>query len=127
MTIVLFVALASYESYSNKPRYGLVEPSQAQLCGSQINYSYRTDYKIKLCVQNTSSKTIKRLTFNVQAKQCDAAGQCHELETVSGDVPITIAPNERYELNETLRFDKVADKTNDVRWNVDITAVKAIP
>lgn len=127
VAIVLFVALVSYESYDNKPRYGLIEPNQVPLCGSQVRYSYRTDYKLALCIDNTSSRTIKRLTFDVLAKQCDAVGQCNELELVSRDLPITVAPNGRYEFTETLRFDQLEAGAKDVIWEVSVTAVKAIP
>lgn len=127
IAVLVSVALIAHEYYNDKPRYGLIKPDEVSVCDLQVNHQYRTDYKVKLCIENTSSKTIKSLGFAVQAKQCDATSQCSDLEIVTRDVLLTVAPNEQARFDETLRFNKVAADAKDVAWSVSITDVKAVP
>lgn len=133
VAVALSIALALYESYDNKPRTGLIAPNDINVCELQVKHNYRTDYKVQLCVENTSSKIVKRLAFLVTAKQCNEGGECEVLEAVSHDIPITINPGNEHRLSETISFELVAasDSTpknsNTLDWSVDITSVKAIP
>ena len=127
LAIALSIALASYESYDNKPRTGLISLNQINICGLDAKHSYRSDYKVQLCLENKASGTVKRVAFAVTAKKCDATDNCTELETVVRSMPLTIEPGQKYELAETLRFEEVPASAQDITWSVDLTEVKAIP
>lgn len=127
----LSVFLIAYETYDGKPRSGLIEVSDIQVCAVEIKPSYRSDYALTLCVQNTQDKaTVKRIQFELTASQCANSDECHDVETVTRDLPVVIGPEQRIELQQTLRFDELSKQNiaaEVIKWSARITEVQAVP
>lgn len=127
----LSIVLIAYETYDGKPRSGLIEASDIKVCAVDVKPSYRSDYALKLCVQNTQGKaTVKRIEFELTASQCVNSDECQDLETVTRDLPVVIGPEQRIELQQTLRFDVLSKQdiaAEAIKWSARITEVQAVP
>ncbi len=128
--MALSIALIGYETYDGKPRSGLINVADVQVCELSAQYSYRSDYEISLCLQNTASTTVKRVQFDITVSQCVTGDECTELETVTRDIPVSIDPGKRAQLIQTLRFDKLAALNalpEQLSWSGKVVQVKAVP
>jgi len=121
------IAAVAYEIYDNKPRQGLITADQLTVCNLKVSHSYRSDYKVELCIKNDSKATLKRLSFLVSAERCDTQGACQAIETASADIPVTLATGGEKTINQTLRFERIASDDNAVSWSFKVVKIKAIP
>ena len=131
IAIVALVVVVSflgvwYESSVGKPRQDLVEPSQIIDCGVSAKHSYRTNFDIDLCVQNTSEfAKVRRLELLIIAQQCTNLGECVELQRVARDLSVEVMPSSSIMLKQNLSFNNVAPDLDDVKWSFIVSAVKA--
>lgn len=137
VAVVAAISVVMYEAYQNKPRAGLINPTQLQICGVSVRQSYRSDYKVDLCLENGSDHIVRRVKFLLTSEQCSASGSCQTVEAVARDLPVTIAAKQTTQLNETLRFDVLAeidsnvDETTEpdleIVWSAEVLEVLATP
>lgn len=129
MAMLASICLIAYEVYDNKPRLGIIQASQIDVCGINVKHSYRTDYAVELCLNNTSSSTVKRLKFQVIGLRCEQQqpDQCTEIESNSHDQLISIKPNTEISMTEILRFEKIEPTDTLIRWDAKILTIKAVP
>ncbi len=138
LALVAIITLASMEVYNNKPRSGLIDPVSISVCGLNVTHSYRSDYKVALCLENTTSATVKRIAFQVDGLRCPASSQndnepkskpegCKLLDSATRDVLLTIEAGAQTDLQETLRFDALTPAEADVTWSASILDIKAVP
>ncbi|NND80990.1 MAG: hypothetical protein HKN50_01045 [Gammaproteobacteria bacterium] len=127
LTLVLLTGAGLWWEQAGKtPRADLMPLSQLQACGASGQHSYRTNFDIEFCLLNASENFIvKRVSLDFIALQCDA-GRCAELQRISRDVAIELLPFAQTTLVENLRFEAVSPSSNEVVWNVEPTAVKAV-
>lgn len=131
IVIVALVVVVSflgvwYESSVGKPRLNIVEPSQIINCGVSAEHSYRTNFDINLCVQNTSEfAKVKRLELSIIAQQCTTLSECIELQRVVRDLSVELTPNSSIMLKQNLSFNNVAPDLEGVKWSFIVNAVKA--
>ncbi len=114
------------EVHNNKPRESLVSIEQVSVCGLNVNATYRSDYKVALCLRNNSNHQIKRIRFAVTAQTCNGP-DCEPLETTERDIPINISSGEEQLTEQTLRFANVASDNKELQWSASIVSVQAIP
>ena len=116
-----------WESYSKKPKRNLVSASQVVSCGVQAQHSYRSNYDIQICLENTASKgRIKRIDMTINAQQCENNQNCAEIESVTRSLSVDIAPQTSSTLKENLSFKSVEKDIPGLQWSIDVSAVKAI-
>ena len=126
VAVLICAAGMGWESYSKKPRSNLVNATQLVSCGVQAEHSYRSNYDLQICLNNTASEgRIKRIDMTISAQQCDA-GNCAVIEQVARSLSVDIAPQASSTLRENLSFKQVDKDTAGLQWSIEVLAVKAI-
>lgn len=128
LLILLAVAGFIYEGYDKRELSDLVNESQIQSCGVTASHSYRSNYDLKLCVQNLAEKgVISRMKMAVVAKLCTSsdAESCLEIDRVLRDVPVRVPPKSQVYILQNLSFRNVEPTTKGVQWSLEILDTKA--
>ena len=128
IALLLSVSGLWYESTFGKPVNNLVSPSQINSCGTRAEHSYRSNFDVFLCLENTADVgLVKRLSFSVKASRCDdsSLSNCTELEQVKRGIAVNIPPNGSQEIKQNLSFSSVAPDAKNIVWSIDIHSVKA--
>ncbi len=114
-----------FDGYYKRELNNLIDVSQVQVCGVTSEFSYRTNYNLKICLQNEATDaTVSRLKMVVIASNC-AEQLCVEVQRVERDVLINIAPISRTTLEQNLSFDRVNPDQNSIQWSVEVLDIKA--
>jgi len=125
LSFTVLVAGLWWESHGKTPKSGLVELSEVVSCGSSGEHSYRSNYNIQYCLQNNSSSaTLRRIGIRVSALEC-VNGNCKELESVTKELTVAIAPGEQANASVSLPFDDLAEGRQDLSWVVEPVFVRA--
>ena len=115
-----------YESGANKPRSKVVKIEQVVSCGVSAKHSYRSNFDIELCIENTANTgNIKRVELAITAQQCDAQNNCTQLQEVVRSLAIDLPASSKTTLTQNLNFDKVSAHQDNVVWSFTILSVKA--
>mgnify|MGYP005988837757 FL=1 len=151
MSVSLFVLTIStlwFDSYLSKPKSNKIDISQVAVCGLNVQYSYRTNYNIELCLKNNHpSATLRRVAFELTAQVCSSDGECTSLQTKSKSRPVEVAAGKEITLADSMSFEQVAARTNagrvkiasadtsdassedqavEIEWSVKLSELKAI-
>ncbi|MEO0369444.1 MAG: hypothetical protein AAF197_11790 [Pseudomonadota bacterium] len=115
-----------WETAATNPRNGIIEATQLRSCGLGVSHSYRTNFDIELCVDNThESASVRRFDFTLAAYQCGEGGDCSLIQQVTKSRPITIAPQSQVQIIDNMEFGQVEpDATTD--WRVSIHDVLGV-
>lgn len=127
LALLAAISLVAYEVHRHKPRLGLIQPDQLAICGLDVAHSYRSDFRVKLCLSNKASATAKRVTYEVIAHSCESNDVCVEIERTMRDRLVDIDTNTNIEIEDTLRFDNVAPTEKIISWSAEVVSVQAIP
>ena len=127
LALLAAISLVAYEVHGHKPRAGLIQPDQLAICGLDVAHSYRSDFRIKLCLSNKASATAKRVAYQVIAKACESSNACVEIGRAMRDRLVDIDANTNIEIEDTLRFENVAPTENAISWSAEVVSVQAIP
>ena len=115
-----------YESGANKPRAKVVKIEQVVSCGVSAKHSYRSNFDIELCIENTANTgNIKRVELAIIAQQCDAQNNCIQLQEVIRSLAIDLPASSKTTLTQNLNFDKVSTNQDNVAWSFRALSVKA--
>lgn len=128
LLVATAVAGFIFEGYDKHELSNLVAESQVQSCGISAKHSYRTNYDLKLCVQNFAEiGSISRLKMAIVAKICPPAqGQeCLELARVIRDIPVKIVPQSQVTILQNLSFKDVDPSAKETQWSLEIISTKA--
>lgn len=128
--LLLIVAIVGFivEGYDKRELSDLVDESQVQSCGITAEHSYRTNYDLRLCVQNFAERgVISRLKMAVVAKVCPPVSgqQCLELDRVIRDIPVKISPKSQALILQNLSFKNVDPSNKELQWSFEILSTKA--
>ena len=127
VAVLICAAGMGWESYSKKPRSNLISATELISCGVRAEHSYRSNYDIQICLENTANKgRIKRIDMTIKAEQCIEGTDCKELESVARSLSVDIAPQTSTTLKENLSFKLVNKAVADLQWSIEVLAVKAI-
>lgn len=125
IVIVLSAIGFWFDGYYKRELNNLIDISQVRACGVTAKFSYRTNYNLKICVQNDASEaTISRLSMAVIASSCDAQS-CVEVQRVEKGMPVDIAPLSRIQLKQNLSFNKLSPDQSNIQWSFEVLEVKA--
>ncbi len=118
-----------FDSYLSNPRSDKIALDSVAVCGLDVAYSYRTNYEVKLCVENQASDaTLRRVAFEVSAQVCDETDECASLQTVSKSRSVSVQPGANVTLIDSMAFDMVVEYSlplgSRIDWKVDIVGVK---
>lgn len=114
-----------FDGYDKRQIKNLVDISQIESCGVTAEHSYRTNYDLSICVQNSASEgTIKRLLFAVIASRCES-DECAEVQRVERSLLVDIPPGSKVDLEQNLAFDKLTPTQSDLNWSAEILETKA--
>ena len=118
-----------FDSYLSNPRSDKIAAQSITVCDLDVRYSYRTNYEVRLCVQNDDpAVTLRRVEFEITAQVCDSDEQCTRLQSVSKSRPVVIAPGASAVLEDSIRFDAVAQfadsESAQIEWQAAILGVK---
>ena len=127
LSLVAAIGLVVLEVHSNKPREGMVDLKQLVLCDQQIEHSYRSDFRVNLCLENQSDFTVKRIVYSVTAQKCQDAGSCEVIQVSQRDRLVSLDAQETRNIQDTLRFEKVDPESTDIVWSARILSIKAVP
>lgn len=126
LAVILSTLGIWFESSVGKPRTNIIEPDQVINCGVIAKHSYRTNFDIQLCVQNTAEfGRIRRLKLSIIAEQCSGSGECVELQRVARDLSVDVVPQSSISLSQNLSFDDVDSDLKGLRWSFIVRSVKA--
>jgi len=128
-TIAILLSMVGlwYESSMDKPKTNVVQASQIIGCGVTASHSYRTNFDLTLCFQNTAAAgNVKRLSFSIIAQQCNNSEGCQEQQRVTRDLSIDLPATESVTLKQNLSFSELEPNLNGITWSLDIHSVKAI-
>ena len=126
VSLVLGIFGLWYESGANKPRAKIVKIEQVVNCGVSAKHSYRSNFDIDLCLENTNEKgNIKRLELAIIAQQCDVQNNCTQLQEVVRSLAIDLPASSKTTLAQNLNFDKVDANQDNVVWSFKTLSVKA--
>ena len=115
-----------YDDYSKKAVEGLVDISNLQVCGVSGEHSYRTNFDINLCLQNTAGRgVVKRVRVAIMAARCNSADMCVVVDRVERARSLELAPGEQLDLKENLNFPNLDPDTPEIRWTAEVLSVKA--
>lgn len=127
IAVLICVAGMGWESFSKKPRSHLIATEQVVSCGVQAEHSYRSNYDLQICIENTASKGhVKRIDMTVNAQQCGNNADCEVLESVTRSLSVDIAPQSSTTLQENLSFKSVDKNATGLQWGIEVLAVKAL-
>ncbi|MCH2189593.1 MAG: hypothetical protein MK188_01545 [Gammaproteobacteria bacterium] len=127
ISLVAVIGLVVIEVYTNTPREGIVDVEQLVICEQQIEHSYRSDFKVSLCLENRSDSIIKRVAYSVTAQTCGDSGSCEPIQVASRDRLVNLDVAETTDIEDTLRFENVAPEAENIIWSTEIVAIKAVP
>ena len=127
LSLVAAIGLVVLEVHSNKPREGMVDLKQLVLCDQQIEHSYRSDFRVNLCLENQSDFVVKRIEYSVTAQQCQGAESCEVIQVSQRDRLVNLKAQETKNIQDTLRFEKVDPESTDIVWSARILSIKAVP
>jgi hypothetical protein len=106
----------------------LIKPAQVISCGVSGEFSYRNNYNIKLCLQNTAKRgLIKRMTVEVTALKC-AAAECTRISTSEERLNIDIGAGQQIETLKNMSFKGLRVKTDEeltLAWTAEVLEVWA--
>ena len=125
---VLLVAVFAFsiDMNSRALQTGIVDSSQLTNCGVGAKFSYRTNYNIDLCLQNTAPKgTVKKIEVRFDAVSCEQ-GNCTILQSRVETIHLELAPGEQLTHTENLAFDLVPKKLKSLLWTAETTKVWAM-
>lgn len=129
ITVLLSVSGLWYESSSGKPSNKLVSPNQINICGVRAEHSYRSNFDVFLCLENTADTGhVKRASFSIIASQCNdstTTNNCTEIQRVKRDIAVEIAPKSSQQVKQNQSFAKVAPDAENVHWSIEVNSVKA--
>lgn len=125
VAVVLCLFAFWFDGYDKRQISNLVSLDNVKVCGLSADYSYRTNFDFKVCVQNTAEKgTLSRIDFAVIAQDCGAQ-ECTDIQRVERSTPIDVAPQQQISLEQNISFDQVDPDSNAVQWSVLILKTKA--
>ena len=144
---VLTITTLWLDSYLSKPKSDNIDITEVAVCGLDVQYSYRTNYNIELCLKNNSaSAVLRRVAFEISAQVCSSDNKCTSLQTKSKSRSLELRPGRQTTLADNMSFEQVAATTNarlvergekapefvsefeDVQivWSVELSELKAI-
>ena len=146
---ILFAGAVWFDDNRKRPKGNLLAIDDVSSCGIKASQPYRSNYDFTLCFNNQSNHaTARRLSFTVTASHC-LSEPCQTIETVSRELPVTIAAGDSLELQQSLKFDAVVSLIEnglsrpeqestaaaevatigheDIKWSVTVVGVKATP
>lgn len=127
ISILLNITGVWFESDLGKPKTGVVQASQIVPCGLEAVHSYRTNFDLVLCFQNSDANAnVTRLGFSIAAQQCDNAGVCETVQQVRRDLLVELPANDIIQLKQNLSFSNVDPSLKGISWVVNVHSVKAI-
>lgn len=126
-TVVVLWAL----SQQGKPRENLIDVSQIEVCDVDVQYSYRTNYAVKLCLKNNhESATVRRVSFTLNALDCSAGEtSCRELASTTKSRPLQIMAGQEVLIEDSMSFDALGEPANSteqqITWRASVDEVLA--
>lgn len=105
--LAMFIAGTWWEIGRDKPSDKLVELTSVTVCDVKVTPSYRTNYQVDLCVQNSSDRPLVRIGYTLMAQLC-AANDCQQIEQISREIPVSVGANSRNTIRENVRFEELA-------------------
>ena len=114
-----------FDGYYKRALNSLIEVSEVRVCGVTAEFSYRTNYDVKICLQNDATDAaVSRLKVAVIASNC-AEDLCAEVQRVERDTLVNIDPISRVTLEQNLSFDRVNQDQSSIQWSVEVLDIKA--
>jgi len=115
-----------FNGYYKRELNNLIGISQVRVCGVTAEFSYRTNYDLKICLQNDATDAaVSRLNVVVIASNC-AEQPCVEVQRVERDMLVDIAPKSGMSLEQNLSFDRVNPDQSRIQWSVEVLDIKAV-
>ena len=128
-SLVVMLALlgAWFDGLGQNPKTGLVEPSQLSVCGLEVAYTYRTNFDVTLCLNNTATHAdVTRVRYTIIAEQCVRPSECQQLAQVTRDTLFTIPAGSQSSKTQNLDFKPIDAKVPNLNWRATVDSVKAI-
>ena len=126
LSLILSVFGIWYESDAGKPQAGFVKAAQIVSCGVSAEHSYRSNFDISLCLENTAEQGhVKRIELAIIAAPCNGLNQCSELQRVVRGLQVDLLPASSTTLSQNLSFDKIGNEQANVKWAFEVLSVKA--
>lgn len=130
LLMVALVLIGLYVDISDKSlSKTLVSPDKVVSCGVSGEYSYRNNYNITLCLQNTAERgQVKRIILLVRALACEAA-ECEEVSASNERLSIDIAAGEKATQLQNISFSglPLENENATLAWTAEVTDVWATP
>lgn len=130
LVLVAAVLLGLYVDLSDKSlSKKLVAPEKIISCGVSGDYSYRNNYNINLCLENTAKKgQVKRIMVMVTALACEAA-RCEEVSTSEERISLEIASGAKVSHVQNISFRGLPLQNSEatLAWTAEVTDVWATP
>jgi len=145
---ILTISTLWFDSYLSKPKSNKIDIAEVVVCGLDVQYSYRTNYNIELCLKNNHpSVTLRRVAFEITAQVCSSDSECTSLQTNSKSRSVEVPAGSEVTLADSMSFEQVAAKTNaglvkksseditedsseteavEIVWGVKLSELKAI-
>jgi hypothetical protein len=125
IAIVLCLIGFWVDGYYKRELNNLIDVSQVRTCGVTAEFSYRTNYDLKICLQNDATDAaISRLKVVAIASNC-AEQPCVEVQRVERGMLVDIAPISAVTLEQNLSFDRVNPDQDSIQWSVEVLEIKA--
>ncbi|MBX2849051.1 MAG: hypothetical protein KTR16_12070 [Acidiferrobacterales bacterium] len=124
--LAICIAGLWFDQSSRTPKENIISKSELVDCGVSAKHSYRTNFDIEFCLRNLStSATARRVAMSFVALDC-IDGSCEELQVMTKEVPLSLAPETEITLEENISFDKVDASSETVVWVAKVMSVKAL-
>jgi hypothetical protein len=124
---LLFIGGTWWEIGRDKPRTDAVALESVSPCGVVVTPSYRTNYQVELCVQNSSGRGLTRIGYTVVAESCkpETTNECVEVEQISREIPVSIQANSRKTIRENIRFEEIVEGDESIQFSATIDSLLA--
>ncbi|RBP47098.1 hypothetical protein [Arenicella xantha] len=127
ITLILAAAGAWYDGATRSAKVGLISPSELLVCGITAQHTYRSNYDIAICLENThASATLNRVGYAVTVSQCESGAECKQLMRLERDVLFSLAPETTGEVVQNLDFKGLNSSLEGLSWQAEIISVKAM-
>lgn len=104
-------------------REGVLEPEQIIVCGVTGDFSYRDNFNLTLCLQNTAERgTVHRIAVQFIAQQC-VASKCSDLTSKTEEITLELVAGAKAQHIENLAFKELSPEMNDIHWSADVVRV----
>lgn len=127
ITILLALGGLYYDGATRSAKLGVVSLAELEICGVTSQHTYRSNFNIQLCLNNTHpTARVSRVSYVVTVKDCTDSGSCQQIARVTSDTLADIAPQSQAKIVQNLDFKGVDPTMNNLRWQAEVLTVKAM-